>query len=214
MIWNLIAGLWVTGVIYGAFQVPEAQFLKKTPIVFFHVPMAISMLACFLAAAIYGALWLGFKKPQFDALSLAWGEVGFVAGCVTFATGLLFARANWNGYWTGDPQQVGVLGTLMLYAALLTLRGAVDDENKKRNAWAVYSIFGVIAAGFGCYVYSRIVPAGASLHPNNTIKSSTDYRMVFTFSIFGYLFMITRIVLLRARLERATSRLRELTWSF
>ncbi len=215
MIWNVLAGLWVTAAICAAFFVPEVQDLQATPIAFFHVPMAITMFACFFAAAFFGILWLRMKRPQFDALSLAWGEVGFVAGCVTFTTGLLFARANWNGYWTGDPQQVGVLGTLMLYAAMLTLRGAVDDEVKKRNAWSVYSLLGLMAACFGSYIYSRIVPQGASLHPNNTLRTSSSiYKLVFTFNIFGYLFMMTRIALLRARFEQAANRLRELSWSF
>ena len=143
--WNFVLGIWITIAICAAFAVPEVQDLRATPIAFFHVPMAITMFGCFFASAGYGAHWLWKRNPASDALSFAWGEVGFVAGCITFATGLLFARVNWNAYWTGDPQQVGVLGTLMLYAAMLTLRGAIADATKKRNFWAVYALIGVLA---------------------------------------------------------------------
>ncbi len=212
---NLVAGIWVTIAIIAAFFVPEVQDLRATPIAFFHVPMAISMFGCFFAAAGFGTVWLVAKNERADALSLAFGEVGFVAGIITFLTGLLFARVNWNAYWTGDPQQIGVLGTLFTYAALLTLRGAVDDERKKRDFWAVYAIFGLLVACFGGYIYSRIVPAGISLHPNGTLKSSSlIYKSVFTLSILGYLFALSRIAILRANLEKTASRLREMAWGF
>lgn len=210
---NLVAGIWVTLAIIAAFLVPEVQDLRATPIAFFHVPMAISMFACFFAAAGFGVAWLISKKERMDSLSFAFGEVGFVAGIITFLSGLLFARVNWGAYWTGDPQQIGVLGTLFTYAALLTLRGAVDDERKKRDFWAVYALFGLLVACFGGYVYSRIVPPGASLHPNGTLRSP-DYKAVFTFTIFGYLFALTRIAMVRAQLESVANRLRELAWEF
>ena len=210
---NILIGIWITIAIVAAFFVPEVQQLQATPIAFFHVPMAITMFACFFAAAGSGLLWLGTRREEWDAWSLAWGEVGFAAGCITFLTGLLFAGANWNGYWTGDPQQIGVLGTLMLYAAMLSLRGAIDDDRKKRNFWAVYSLFGVLVACFGGYIYSRIVPPGASLHPNGTLKSSSEiYRMVFTFNILGFLVLMGRVAWLRSKLERMSVRLRELSW--
>ncbi len=210
---NIIAGIWVSLAIGAAFFVPEVQLLQATPIAFFHVPMAISMFGCFFMAAAFGVVWLVTKNQRADAVSYAFGEVGFVAGVITFLTGLLFARVNWGAYWSGDPQQVGVLGTLFTYAALLTLRGAVEDERKKRDFWAVYALLGLLVACFGSYVYSRIVPAGTSLHPNGTLRSP-DYKAVFTFTILGYLFALSRIALLRAQLEQTAAKLRELSWEF
>lgn len=210
---NVLIGIWITISIVAAFLVPDIQNLQAGPIAFFHVPMAITMFGCFFAAAGCGIGWLKTRREKWDAWSLAWGEVGFAAGCITFLTGLVFAGANWGAFWTGDPQQVGVLGTLMLYAAMLSLRSAVDDDRKKRNSWAVYSLFGVLVACFGGYIYSRIVPANASLHPNNTLKTSSEiYKFVFTFNIFGFFILMSRIAFLRAKLERITNRLREMTW--
>lgn len=210
---NVLIGIWITISIVAAFLVPEVRELNATPIAFFHVPMAITMFGCFFAAAFSGVMWLATREERWDAWSLAWGEVGFAAGCITFLTGLVFAGANWGAYWTGDPQQVGVLGTLMLYAAMLSLRSAIDDDRKKRNFWAVYSLFGVLVACFGGYIYSRIVPPNASLHPNGTLKTSSEiYKFVFTFNIFGFFLLMSRIAWLRAKLERVTNRLREMSW--
>ena len=210
---NLLIGVWITISIVAAFLVPEVRELRATPIAFFHVPMAITMFGCFFAAAACGLLWLFRREERWDNWSLAWGEVGFAAGCITFLTGLVFAGANWGAFWTGDPQQVGVLGTLLLYAAMLSLRSAVDDDRKKRNAWAVYSLFGLLVACFGGYIYSRIVPQGVSLHPNGTLKTSSQiYKIVFTFNIVGFLVLMSRVAWLRAKMERIGNRLRELSW--
>ena len=210
---NILLGIWITISIVAAFLVPEVRELQATPIAFFHVPMAISMFGCFFAAAFSGARWLATRHEKWDAWSLAWGEVGFAAGCIAFATGLVFAGANWGAYWTGDPQQVGVLGTLMLYAAMLSLRGAIDDDRKKRNFWAVYSLFGLLVACFGGYIYSRIVPPNASLHPNGTLRTSSEiHKIVFTFNILGFMLLMSRLAWLRAKLEQLGTRVRELAW--
>ena len=210
---NILIGIWITISIVAAFFVPEVQEHQATPNAFIHVPMAITMFGCFFAAAFCGLAWLKTRDDKWDAWSLAWGEVGFAAGGITFLTGLVFAGANWGAFWTGDPQQVGVLGTLMLYAAMLSLRSAIDDDRKKRNFWAVYSLFGVLVACFGGYIYSRIVPPNASLHPNGTLKTSSEiYKFVFTFNIIGFFLLMSRITFLRAKLERVTNRLREMAW--
>ncbi|HEX8464495.1 MAG TPA: cytochrome c biogenesis protein CcsA [Abditibacterium sp.] len=210
---NAILGIWVTlGLLIG-FAMPSAVDLATTPIAFFHVPMAVSMLLMFVVAAFYGVRWLQTKNERFDALSLAFAEVGF-AGCViALVTGMVFAKTNWGAYWSWDPQQVGVLGTLLTYAALFALRGATDDDIKKRNFWAVYALFGVLVACFGSYVYRQILPEGSSLHPNNTLrKSDAAFKFALWFNVAGYIMVLTKIALVRAQLEVAQTRLRELSW--
>ena len=210
---NAIVGIWVTAGLIIGFAMPSAVNLETTPIAFFHVPMAISMLLMFLIAAVNGVLWLKTRNERYDALSLAFAEVGFVAGLVAMATGMIFAKTNWNAYWSWDPQQVGVLGTLLTYAALFALRGATDDDIKKRNFWAVYAILGVLVAFFGSYVYRQILPPGSSLHPNRTVtESDAAFKFSLWFNIFGYAMLMIRIALIRAQLERASVRLKELSW--
>jgi heme exporter protein C len=209
---NAIIGIWVTAGLVIGFAMPSAAELATTPIAFFHVPMAVSMLLMFMISAVYGAMWLVKKNSRYDSLSLAFAEVGFVGCIIALVTGMVFSRTNWGAYWSWDPQQVGVLGTLLTYAALFALRGATDDDIKKRNFWAVYAIFGVLVACFGSYVYRHINP-DSTLHPSGTLtKSSPAFKFALWFNVVGYALLMIKVSQVRARLEEVNVKLKELSW--
>jgi heme exporter protein C len=210
---NIIIGVWVAvGMVIG-FSMPPATHLATTPIAFFHVPMAVTMLLLFILAACYGAAWLRLRKPHYDALAVGFAEAGFAGCLVTMATGMIFSRTNWGAYWSWDPQQVGVLGTLLTYAALFALRGAIDDDRKRRDFFAVYAIIGAMVACFGSYVYRHILPPGTSLHPNGTLTGSDAlFEFALWFNAIGFAMLMIKAGLLRARQETARTKWRELAW--
>jgi heme exporter protein C len=211
MLFNLIIGAWITLGIYIAFAIGPARGLVATPVAFFHVPMAITMEVAFLLAAWYGVCWLRTRRVQNDALSFAFAEVGAAFGLIATITGSIWARANWNRYWSWDPQQVGILAVLLTYAALFTLRSATEDEDKQRNLWAVYAVFGVLAAIFWTFIFRRLLP---TLHPPDTLlKSDRLFRFALWFNVVGYVMLLVRLAQLRARLEIARERLKELQWA-
>ncbi len=212
---KFIASSWVLAGLVIGFAMPRAQELQTTPIAFFHVPLAISMLLLFSLAAIWSVKWAFFgRRDADDARSLAFAEVGFVAGLIAMATGMLFAKTNWGAYWSWDPQQVGVLGTLLTYAALFALRGATDDEQTKRKLWTAYAVLGVFVACFGSYVYRQILPPGASLHPNQTLtKSDNLFKFALWFNVVGYAMLLICAANARARLEILANRLDERAWN-
>ncbi len=211
---KFIASAWLLAGLLIGFLIPSAQGLKTTPIAFFHVPLAISMLLLFVLSAVWSVKWAFFgRDDRDDARSLAFAEVGFVAGLIAMATGMLFARTNWGAYWSWDPQQVGVLGTLLTYAALFALRGATDDEGTKRKLWTVYAVLGVLVACFGSYVYRQILPEGTSLHPNQTLtKSSPIFKFALWFNVIGYAMLLICAANARTRLEIIANRLDERVW--
>ena len=193
--------LWVCGNIIVAWAMPPAQGLKATPAAFFHVPMAIAMESAFLIAAAYGAAWLWRQKPAYDTLSVAFAEVGFAFGIIAIVSGSVWAKVNWNAYWSWDPQQIGIVATLLTYAALFSLRGATEDEVRRRNAWAVFAILGLIAAIFWTFFFRRLMP---SLHPNGTLSKSGDiFRYALYFNIVGMMLLTVWAATIRARLTRA-----------
>jgi heme exporter protein C len=188
--------------------------LMKPQIAFFHVPMAIAMEVGFLMAAWHGIAWLRTREPRRDSLSYAYAEFGFVCGLIATATGAIFAKYNWGRYWSWDPQQIGIVATLLTYAALFALRGAVDDDIKKRNLWAVYAIIGLITAIFSTMVLRRILPPNTSLHPENTLVTSDRLnRIVLWFNVTGYVMLLVYVAQLRARLEIAREKLRNWSWA-
>ena len=211
MIFNCVIGIWVTAALLLGQCMPAAENLRTTPIAFFHVPMAITMLLGFTLAAWYGVLWLLKRQERYDALSLGFAEAGLAAGVVAMATGMIFSRTNWGAYWSWDPQQVGVLGTLLTYVALFSLRGATEDEEKRRNFWAVYAIIGVMVAMFGSYVFRQILPPNSSLHPSGTLTTSQPiFRLALWFNVFGFAMLMIKLGLLRARFEVVAQKLRRL----
>ena len=210
MIFNIIVGIWVTAAILMGFAKTPAMGLKATPIAFMHIPMAITMETAFFCAAVYGGLWLARRRPGDDAMSLSFAEVGLWFGIIATATGSIWAKANWNAYWSWDPQQTGIVATLMTYAALFALRGANDDENKARDLWAVYAIFGFIAALFWTVFFRRFLP---TLHPENIMAGSDPtFKNTLRFNYIGFILLMIRIAQLRARVERASLRLKEISW--
>jgi heme exporter protein C len=192
-------------------MMPPAVGLVHSTVMYFHVPMAIAMLTAFLLAAWQGIQWLRTRDARRDASSLAYAEVGAFFGIIATMTGSIWAGANWQSYWNWDAQQIGIVGTLLTYGALFALRSAVEDDDKKRDLWAVYAIFGVIAAIFLTYVFRRLVP---SLHPNDTLTTSAPgYRLALWFNVFAYIMLLVRVAGLRARFETARERLKELSWA-
>lgn len=219
MIFNVVVGIWITiGLLLGFAMPPivdnsSGLVLHTRWIGIFHIPMAISMLVSFLAAAGYGVRWLQTRQIRADAMSLAFAEVGAWCGVLATATGSIWAKINWNTYWNWDPQQIGVVTTLLTYAALFALRGAIEDEDKRRTLWAVYAIIGLLVAVLSTMVYRRLLPPLATLHPENTlVESDALNKFVLWFNVAGYVLLATRLASLRARLELVRERWRNLQW--
>jgi heme exporter protein C len=206
-----IIGVWIAAGIVIAFAMPAAQELRATPVAFFHIPMAVTTIVAFMLAAWHGAAWLRGRHLRSDAMSLAYAEVGAICGLIATTTGAIWARANWGSYWSWDPQQIGIVATLLTYGALFALRSAVEDEDKQRNLWAVYALFGALAAVFWTMIFRRLLP---SLHPDHTIlKSSALFRFALWFNIAGYVMVVVRLAGLRARLETARQYLKDSQWA-
>jgi heme exporter protein C len=207
---NCLIGVWIiAGMILG-FTRPPAQGLVTSSIMYFHVPMAIAMVAGFLTAAYQGARWLQTRQVVHDAKSFAFAEVGAWLGVIATTTGALWAKLNCVEYWSWDPQQIGIVAVLLTYAALFSLRAAIDDEEKRRDLWAVYAIVGAIAAVFWLFVFRRLMP---TLHPPDTLlKSEPVYKIALWFNIAGYIMVLAKLAQLRAKLELAAQKVRD--WNF
>lgn len=185
---------------------PPAQGLVTSTVMYFHVPTAIAMEAGFLIAAYQGWLWLKTRKVEHDALSYSFAEFGLWLGVIATITGSLWAKQNWLSYWSWDPQQIGIVATLLTYAALFSLRAAVDDEEKQRDLWAVYAIVGAVAAIFWTFIFRRLFP---TLHPPNIlINSAPLYKFALWFNVTGYILVLVKVAQIRAKLELASQHLR------
>lgn len=206
VLYNLFIGVWVAAGLVLGFTRPQAEGLATSTIMYFHVPMAIAMEAAFIVAAFQGFRWLRTRKVEHDAKSFAFAEVGAWLGVIATITGALWAKLNWGAYWSWDPQQIGIVAVLLTYAALFALRGAVDDEEKRRDLWAVYAIVGAVSAIFWTFIFRRLMP---SLHPTDTLAQSDPmYKIALWFNVAGYVMVMAKIAGIRAQLELALHRIR------
>jgi len=111
-------------------------------IVYVHVPAAISAIVCFIVLFISSALYLRTSRPGCDYSAAAAAEVGFIFATVLNLTGSIFARAQWNTWWTLSPRLISSAAMWFLLVAYLLLRAALAGHSRKGSICAV---FGIIA---------------------------------------------------------------------
>src|SRR5205823_6457108 len=88
--------------------------------------------------------------------------------------GAIFSKGMWGAYWNWDPRQTSIFFLLLVYAAYLTLRGAVDDPARRARLAAVYGLFAAAVTPLLVFVVPRIF---FSLHPDPIVNTSGKLEM-------------------------------------
>jgi heme exporter protein C len=178
-------------------------------IIFVHVPLAIVSFIGFIAAAGFGVAYLVTRKAQWDDLSYASIEVGWLFAVLATAMGAYFSRLAWGEWWSWDPRQTTMLLVLLTYTAYLLVRGAIEDPERKASVSAAYAVLGAVASIFLYWVvpYLPTVQA-ASAHPSGIIaRGGLDfhYRLVVRLAMLAFLLLFVQLVRTKSailRLER------------
>jgi len=113
-------------------------------IFYLHLPVAI---AAFLGFAITFVTSIGYLltgKRGWDVLAGSAAQVGELFATLVLLTGMLWARAAWNTWWTWDPRLTTTLVLWMIYAGYLILRQSIDDETRRARYSAVLGVLGFI----------------------------------------------------------------------
>ena len=213
--WKWVCGLLMAYVCYGAFYVAKGAtgFTggggDTARIVFFHVPVAVLSYIGYVVATYYAFRFLGKDKSlDTDAKSAIAMELGFLCCILATATGSIFSGAQWGSYWNWDPRQTSIVIMLLLYAAYLSLRGAVGENPEKRGRLsAVYVVVSLVPATFLIWIVPRIM---FSLHPPEVIakpaNTSLDYKAVLYPSFIAFFMLYTWMFQLRLRQVRLLMR--------
>src|SRR5262245_15625820 len=148
--WHPILFLWMAATITAGFlYAPVARKLfEYASIIYFHIPAAWVSLLAFLVAGFEGARYLVSRHPVADLRSAAAARLGLVFCALATVTGMLFAKAMWGEYWNWDPRQVTIFFLLLIYAAYLTLRAAIDDPERRAPVAAVYATLAMVPPPF------------------------------------------------------------------
>lgn len=145
MVWQLLLGIWMSGVSGAVFLLPmpgegfrDAEGYRA---VFFHVPTAITASLAFLVATYQAAAYLIRRDFRADDHSVAAAELGLLFAFLATVTGSIFSGTQWGLYWNWDPRQTAIVILMLLYGAYLALRSAVEEEEVRARLAAAYAVF-------------------------------------------------------------------------
>ena len=183
-------------------------------IFYFHVPIAQLSLLVFTLAAIFAALFLKTRDPNYDLRSRIGMETTLVFTIGTMITGSLWTRAAWINSWgelgrvlLSEPRLVTYTVMLMFVVAYFVLRKSVDGEEKRATYSAVFSILAWVIVPFS-FFYTRITQE-VQAHPTDALNPGMDTSNLIPFivAIVGMMMLGYAIYILRVAEEKKRAQL-------
>ncbi|MBN2139749.1 MAG: cytochrome c biogenesis protein CcsA [Desulfovibrionaceae bacterium] len=111
-------------------------------IFYLHLPMSWWALVSFGVVFAASLGYLIKRRPVFDDLAGAAAGLGVLFSGLSLISGMLWARAAWNVWWTWDPRLSTALIMWFVYAGYLALRSS--PMGRERRAM-VCAVLGVVA---------------------------------------------------------------------
>lgn len=112
-------------------------------ILYLHVAVAWCGLACAMLMGFSAAMYLTRRRLEWDAWSLAAGEVGWLCATLTLVSGSAWAHEAWGTWWTWDPRLTSTLILWLIYAGIVVLRGSIEDPHRRARLSSVLTLVGV-----------------------------------------------------------------------
>ena len=190
-------------------------------IFYMHVGGFTGGATAFFITVIAGIAYLVTRNKAWDRLALSSVEIGLPLMTITLITGMVWAKPIWNTWWTGDPRLNSMAVMWLLYAAYLTLRGAISSPEQRARLASVYGILAFVSV---IYVFMVIRVRTDTLHPvvigpspvNPSAKGEfevrTDLHIGMTLGIGSIFWMLTAFTLIwhRLRMENMAERVQML----
>lgn len=191
MVWKLLLFIWMALVIVAAFlYAPLAEKLyEMTRIIYFHIPMAWVAVLAFLVSTVFSLRYLATRAWGDDARAAISAQLGLLFAVLATVSGAIFAKAMWGAFWNWDPRETSIFLLLLIYGAYLTLRSAVEGEDKRARLAAVYNIIAFVTVPFLVFIVPRLY---VSLHPDPLLNAQGRLEMhprmlqVFLASLAGF----------------------------
>ena len=205
----VISYLLVASSIYIVFMVlePSKTLGDAYRIFFFHFPNAITTYLAFTVTLVMSILYLSKKDIRYDDIASSSVKLGLVFCTITLITGATFSNATWGFFWNWDPIQTTTMILWFLYAAYLSLRASLDNEESRAALSAVLGIFGYIGVPL-TYVSTKI---WFSLHPQSgSIGLDSNMWVILRMMAAGIILLYFLLLVLdssRAGIDREKKRL-------
>ncbi len=111
-------------------------------IFYFHVSFGWWSFFSFFLVFIYGFLYLLRRDIRFNMVANVAAELGVVYSTFVLITGIIWAKASWNTYWTWDPRLITTLIMWFMYVIYLVILSMEMEEESKAT---VCSVLGIVA---------------------------------------------------------------------
>ncbi len=193
--------LLVWGSVWGLFFAPRETHMGDVQrIMYVHVPTAWNAMlvltftfGCALAYLLRGG-W------HWDARLEAGIEAGVVLSALLCAQGATWAKPTWGVWWDWDPRLTTTAVMVFAFLGILALRQFVDDPVKR----AVWSSVAVIIAYVDVPIVYFSVKWWNTLHQGLSTPETVSraFHWPLRINAFGVLFLVSGMILLRARLAR------------
>ena len=132
-------------------------------------------------------------------------------GILGIISGMVWANFTWGEPWSNDPKQNASAISLLIYFALIILRGSLQNDHQRARMGAVYNTFAFAILIPLLFVLPRMTD---SLHPGNggnpafgQYDLDSDLRMVFYPAVLGWTLLGFWIATLQIRLANLQKRL-------
>ena len=214
MIARVAVFVWIAGWILASFLwAPLVPVLGETTrVLYFHIPAAWVTVLALGWSMLHSILYLRRRRMEHDHQAAAAAEIGLMFCVLATVSGSLWAKAMWGSYWNWDPRETSIFFLLLVYAAYLALRSAIDEPERRARLAAIYSAVAFVSVPFLMFVVPRIY---FSLHPDPIInpKGKIDMdpriRIAFFAMLLGFTGLYFWLQSLRVRVARLEHRLDE-----
>jgi heme exporter protein C len=118
----------------------------------------------------------------------------------------------WGSYWNWDPRETSIFFLLLVYAAYLALRSAIEQEERRARLSAIYSALAFVTVPFLMFVVPRIyftLHPDPIINPRGKLDMDPRIRIVFFAMLAGFTGLYFWLQTLRVRVARLEHRLDE-----
>ncbi|HUP50184.1 MAG TPA: cytochrome c biogenesis protein CcsA [Thermoanaerobaculia bacterium] len=189
----------LVGSYFGLFVAPPERYMGEVQrIMYVHVPTAWNALLAITFAFVCAIAFLFKGDFKWDARMEAAIEVGVLLAFLLCVQGAIWAKPTWGVWWDWDPRLTTTAVLLFAFLGILALRRFVDDPVKR----AIWSSVATIIAFVDVPIVYFSVRWWNSLHQLQSSPStvSSQFYLPLRLNAFGMLFVMTGLIMLRARL--------------
>jgi heme exporter protein C len=142
--WLTVLGL-AAGLAAGFCYAPrEAIQGNVQRIMYLHVPAVLTAYLAFGLVLIGSIAYLATRRPGWDRLAAAAGEIGVLFTGLTIVSGSIWGKPTWGTWWTWDARLTSTAVLFMVYVGYLLLRSLIEDPDARARYAAVVGILGAV----------------------------------------------------------------------